>query len=164
MLLFTAAEVESRGTKFGLSPATSGLLGGMTGGIVQAYATMGTLCYTIVRMHWTEHGNVWLCRLLYLYEDRGDYPSQAGSRWDEAAVDLGCLRRHLQAGGYCRYQQGRQCCCIETNDQLGIAVGKITLSRRCKIFIESFLFTVSALLALPKLLSAKPGGSLKMTN
>lgn len=27
--------------KLGLNPAASGLLGGMTGGIVQAYATMG---------------------------------------------------------------------------------------------------------------------------
>ena len=41
VLLFTAAEVENRTVAFGLSPATAGLLGGMSGGIVQAYATMG---------------------------------------------------------------------------------------------------------------------------
>ncbi|KAF8761176.1 Mitochondrial carrier, partial [Rhizoctonia solani] len=40
VLLFTAAEVESRAMKFGLSPASAGLVGGMSGGIVQAYATM----------------------------------------------------------------------------------------------------------------------------
>lgn len=41
VLLFTASEVESGAVNMGISPAAAGLLGGMTGGIAQAYATMG---------------------------------------------------------------------------------------------------------------------------
>ncbi|KAF8609211.1 mitochondrial carrier [Ceratobasidium sp. AG-I] len=54
VLLFTAAEVESRATRFGLSPAASGLVGGMTGGIVQAYATMG-FCTCMKTAEITRH-------------------------------------------------------------------------------------------------------------
>ena len=42
VLLFTASEVETATVAMGVNPAAAGLLGGMTGGIVQAYATMGT--------------------------------------------------------------------------------------------------------------------------
>ena len=41
VLLFTASEVETATVAMGVNPAAAGLLGGMTGGIVQAYATMG---------------------------------------------------------------------------------------------------------------------------
>lgn len=41
MLLFTASEVESKSVALGLSPGAAGLIGGMTGGVAQAYATMG---------------------------------------------------------------------------------------------------------------------------
>jgi hypothetical protein len=41
VLLFTASEIETATTTMGMSPATGGLLGGMGGGIAQAYATMG---------------------------------------------------------------------------------------------------------------------------
>lgn len=41
VLLFAAAEIESATSSMGLSPAAAGLLGGMGGGIAQAYATMG---------------------------------------------------------------------------------------------------------------------------
>lgn len=41
VLLFTAAEIETATSGMGISPAIGGLLGGMGGGIVQAYATMG---------------------------------------------------------------------------------------------------------------------------
>lgn len=41
MLLFTAAEVEGAALSTGINPGAAGLLGGMTGGIAQAYATMG---------------------------------------------------------------------------------------------------------------------------
>ncbi|KAI0963742.1 Mitochondrial DNA replication protein yhm2 [Taiwanofungus camphoratus] len=41
VLLFTASEIETATMAVGISPAVSGLLGGMTGGIAQAYATMG---------------------------------------------------------------------------------------------------------------------------
>ena len=40
VLLFTAAEIETLGVNAGISPGTSGLLGGMGGGVAQAYATM----------------------------------------------------------------------------------------------------------------------------
>lgn len=41
MLLFTASEIESKAVDLGVNPAAAGLLGGMGGGIAQAYATMG---------------------------------------------------------------------------------------------------------------------------
>jgi hypothetical protein len=39
--LFTASEIETATIALGVNPAAAGLLGGMGGGIVQAYATMG---------------------------------------------------------------------------------------------------------------------------
>jgi len=45
VLIFTASEVETATLGTGISPAVAGLLGGMSGGIAQAYATMGvTTC------------------------------------------------------------------------------------------------------------------------
>ncbi|KAJ2919259.1 hypothetical protein MD484_g1140, partial [Candolleomyces efflorescens] len=45
VLVFTASEVETVTLRAGVNPAVAGLLGGMTGGIAQAYATMGfTTC------------------------------------------------------------------------------------------------------------------------
>jgi len=45
VLIFAASEIEERSVKTGLSPAVAGLLGGMGGGVAQAYATMGfTTC------------------------------------------------------------------------------------------------------------------------
>jgi hypothetical protein len=41
VLMFTASEIETRTIDLGVSPAVAGLLGGMGGGITQAYATMG---------------------------------------------------------------------------------------------------------------------------
>ncbi|KAG6831357.1 hypothetical protein H0H87_005368 [Tephrocybe sp. NHM501043] len=41
VLVFTASEVETAALGGGINPAFAGLLGGMTGGIAQAYATMG---------------------------------------------------------------------------------------------------------------------------
>ncbi|KAH9982366.1 mitochondrial carrier [Lactifluus volemus] len=41
VLLFTASEIETASTAVGINPAAAGLLGGMGGGIAQAYATMG---------------------------------------------------------------------------------------------------------------------------
>ncbi|KZT05975.1 putative YHM2-protein of the mitochondrial carrier family [Laetiporus sulphureus 93-53] len=41
VLLFTASEVETAVVGMGISPGAAGLLGGMTGGVAQAYATMG---------------------------------------------------------------------------------------------------------------------------
>jgi hypothetical protein len=40
-LIFTASEVETATLAAGINPAFAGLLGGMSGGIAQAYATMG---------------------------------------------------------------------------------------------------------------------------
>lgn len=54
VLLFTASEIETAGVGMGVSPATAGLLGGMGGGIAQAYATMGfTTCMKTVEI--TRH-------------------------------------------------------------------------------------------------------------
>lgn len=36
-----ASEIETAGVGMGISPAAAGLLGGMGGGVAQAYATMG---------------------------------------------------------------------------------------------------------------------------
>jgi hypothetical protein len=41
VLLFTASEIETASTAVGINAAAAGLLGGMAGGVVQAYATMG---------------------------------------------------------------------------------------------------------------------------
>lgn len=42
VLIFTSAEIDKYATKtFNLSPAAAGMLGGIGGGIAQAYATMG---------------------------------------------------------------------------------------------------------------------------
>lgn len=73
VLLFTAAEVESRVTRFGLSPATAGLLGGMTGGIVQAYATMGE--WILARFKSGFLRFVAFYRFLYMHENSRDHPS-----------------------------------------------------------------------------------------
>jgi hypothetical protein len=41
-LIFTSAEIEKYSKKaFDLSPAAAGMLGGIGGGVAQAYATMG---------------------------------------------------------------------------------------------------------------------------
>jgi hypothetical protein len=54
VLIFTASEVETAGLAAGISPAFAGLLGGMTGGVAQAYATMGfTTCMKTVEI--TRH-------------------------------------------------------------------------------------------------------------
>jgi len=52
--LFTASEIETATTALGASPAAAGLLGGMGGGIVQAYATMG-LCTCMKTAEITRH-------------------------------------------------------------------------------------------------------------
>jgi len=45
VLLFASGEIEQVAqSKFGFGNAASGLLGGMGGGIAQAYATMGEFC------------------------------------------------------------------------------------------------------------------------
>ncbi|KAH9944037.1 mitochondrial carrier [Epithele typhae] len=54
VLLFTASEIESATVSMGLNPAAAGLLGGMGGGIVQAYATMG-FCTCMKTAEITRH-------------------------------------------------------------------------------------------------------------
>jgi hypothetical protein len=41
VLLFVATEVEKSSASIGISEASGGLLGGVSGGVAQAYATMG---------------------------------------------------------------------------------------------------------------------------
>lgn len=52
--MFTASEVETATLGMGINPAVSGLLGGMTGGVAQAYATMGKS-----RLHMTSLGSLY---------------------------------------------------------------------------------------------------------
>ncbi|TIA90679.1 hypothetical protein E3P99_01423 [Wallemia hederae] len=54
VLLFTAAEIEKYSVTAGVSPAAAGLLGGMGGGIAQAYATMG-FCTCMKTAEITRH-------------------------------------------------------------------------------------------------------------
>lgn len=54
VLLFTASEIESATTALGVNPAAAGLLGGMAGGIVQAYATVG-FCTCMKTAEITRH-------------------------------------------------------------------------------------------------------------
>jgi len=54
VLLFTAAEVSQVAVNRGIDPATSGLLGGMAGGVAQAYATMG-FCTCMKTAEITRH-------------------------------------------------------------------------------------------------------------
>ncbi len=48
--MFTASEVETATLAAGINPGVAGLLGGMTGGIAQAYATMGE-CYSCYHLN-----------------------------------------------------------------------------------------------------------------
>lgn len=52
VLIFAASEIEDRTVKAGLSPAVAGLLGGMGGGIAQAYATMGE-CFFLTTLRFS---------------------------------------------------------------------------------------------------------------
>jgi len=54
VLLFTASEIETATVGMGVSPAAAGLLGGMGGGIAQAYATMG-FCTCMKTAEITRH-------------------------------------------------------------------------------------------------------------
>lgn len=54
VLLFTASEIESATVSMGINPAAAGLLGGMGGGIAQAYATMG-FCTCMKTAEITRH-------------------------------------------------------------------------------------------------------------
>ncbi|KLO17083.1 mitochondrial carrier [Schizopora paradoxa] len=54
VLLFTASEIETATVGLGVSPAAAGLLGGMGGGIAQAYATMG-FCTCMKTAEITRH-------------------------------------------------------------------------------------------------------------
>lgn len=69
VLLFTASEIESATSGLGLSPAVAGLIGGMGGGIAQAYATMGKLrCWLHMPLDSTLI-RITCVRFLYMYED-----------------------------------------------------------------------------------------------
>lgn len=58
--MFTASEIETRTIDLGVSPAVAGLLGGMGGGIAQAYATMGT-CWQLSRNSLAPSGRACFC-------------------------------------------------------------------------------------------------------
>lgn len=65
-MLFTASEIESATMQFGVSSAAAGLLGGMGGGIAQAYATMGKLAHLLPRQALSLMNRH---RLLHMHED-----------------------------------------------------------------------------------------------
>lgn len=83
VLIFTASEIEARTISAGMSPAAAGLIGGMGGGIAQAYLTMGAFS-CLFRPGMETHA---LClffghvcvgpvfRLLHMYENRGNHAS-----------------------------------------------------------------------------------------
>lgn len=54
VLLFTSTEVQKVAKSMGMGPGAAGLLGGMTGGIVQSYATMG-FCTCMKTVEITRH-------------------------------------------------------------------------------------------------------------
>lgn len=54
VLMFTASEIEKKTKAAGVSPGAAGLLGGMGGGIAQAYATMG-FCTCMKTAEITRH-------------------------------------------------------------------------------------------------------------
>lgn len=62
VLLFTAAEIETVAVNAGVAPAVAGLLGGMGGGITQAYATMGqcSISFWIVFLSFITLADLWL--------------------------------------------------------------------------------------------------------
>lgn len=70
VLLFTASEIETKTMEMGISPGAAGLLGGMGGGIAQAYTTMGacTLSHLLSNTHmlfdYMMQINYWLPWLL----------------------------------------------------------------------------------------------------
>ena len=72
VLLFTASEIESATTAMGVNPAAAGLIGGMGGGIAQAYATMGACAWFGVHKPSTHAVHD---RFLHMYEDGRDHPA-----------------------------------------------------------------------------------------
>ncbi|KAI8898080.1 mitochondrial carrier domain-containing protein [Globomyces pollinis-pini] len=54
VLLFTSSEIEYHASTFGLSKTTAGVLGGMGGGVAQAYTTMG-FCTFMKTVEVTRH-------------------------------------------------------------------------------------------------------------
>ena len=76
VLLFTASELEYYALRAQFSPFVSGIIGGMGGGIAQAYATV-PLPSTSHHLQFVT----WACvdGNLYDYENRRDYPSK--SQW-----------------------------------------------------------------------------------
>jgi hypothetical protein len=64
VLLFTAAEIETVAVSNGISPAVAGLLGGMGGGISQAYATMGKADHSPLRTRRKQKNST--CRLVHV--------------------------------------------------------------------------------------------------
>ena len=74
VLLFTASEIESGIIGLGVNPAAAGLLGGMGGGIAQAYATRGESLIGRPPLAPTPPQCSFLPpRLLHLHEDGGDH-------------------------------------------------------------------------------------------
>lgn len=116
VLLFASGEIETLAKeKLGAGGAVSGLLGGMGGGVAQAYATMGALAPPVLDLGVREliarprsMALRVIRRLLHLHEDGRDHPSQAGRLGCQASRDVCGLYGYLQEGGDQGDQQGSQ--------------------------------------------------------
>ena len=98
-MLFTASEIETRSIALGVSPAAAGLLGGMGGGIVQAYATMGMLQFNIASWRYSLDETLGFCTCMKTAEITRHKQAATGvvppSTW---AVFMDIYRREGIAG------------------------------------------------------------------
>jgi hypothetical protein len=71
VLIFAASEIETKALGAGIGPGAAGLLGGMGGGILQAYATMGALSSRIIVAALLDQHH----RFHDVHEDGRDHPA-----------------------------------------------------------------------------------------
>lgn len=128
MLVFTASEVETATLAAGINPGFAGLLGGMTGGIAQAYATMGERSFTSQilgfsdQLHGYVHSDNILCRLYDMYEDSGDHSPQDRCFRCQTSINIRSLHGNLPSRRYSWCQQRCECCRCSSVYQLGFSV------------------------------------------
>lgn len=115
--MFAASEVETATLGMGINPAAAGLLGGMVGGVAQAYATMGT--FQTARMYADPHI---FDRFHYLHENGRDHSPEDSRCWGQGTVDVGFVYGHLSQGGACWGEQGCERCRRSSVHELGFSV------------------------------------------
>jgi hypothetical protein len=97
VLVFAASEVETASLSAGINPGLAGLLGGMTGGVAQAYATMGSLSFFICNHLQFFATN--FVRFHDMYEDSRNYSCENCIDGSQATFNMGRLCGHLSSGG-----------------------------------------------------------------